>query len=65
MALSSGEVPNEPGFNRTEKELSLVRKLSCTLYIVENPFDFGGGEISIDEKTCVFLDVFLKSGLFL
>ena len=64
MSLAAREFPNQPCINRTEEQIALFCLFTGTFNFIENPFDFRCGEISINQKTSLVLDLIHKA-LFL
>jgi hypothetical protein len=46
-----GQVPDEPGIDRAERELATARALAGTIDIVEQPGDLGPGKVRIEYET--------------
>ena len=64
MNLTTGQIPNKPCFNRSEKKLTVLGSLSCTLDIIKNPFDFCTRKIGVDKKSRMLTDVIAESLFF-
>ncbi len=61
MNLSVRQLPYEPCFYRSEKELTAFRLFPCFRYIFEYPSQFGAAEIRIYEQACLLSDFFIIS----
>ena len=57
MSFAAREFPDEPAVNRTENQVASFSFCSCTFNVIENPFDFRAGEISINDKTRLLLEL--------
>ena len=64
MHLSVRQLPNQPCFNRTEKQFSRFRFFSCARHIVKNPLELRTAEISVNQKPCLFADFLAETLLF-
>ena len=49
--LSPGELPDQPCFHGAEQQLPGQCLLQSTGNVLQNPADFGGGEIGVDDQT--------------
>ncbi len=50
MQSAAGQMPEQEGIDRSEGELSALRAGARTCDIVEDPGDFRGGKIRIDQQ---------------
>ena len=48
--LAAGQPPDEKRIDRAEAELAAFGLLACTLHVVQQPRDLGGGEIRVEEQ---------------
>src|SRR5450755_2235841 len=53
MYLALGKLPDQPGIDCSECELSFLRFFSRARNILQYPPDFGSGEIGINNETCL------------
>src|SRR5665647_788334 len=51
-----GELPDQPTVNRAKGEFAVDRLLACSAHVIQNPFEFGAGEIGIYQQACFGLD---------
>ena len=61
MSLAAREFPNQPGINGTKEQVALFCLFAGTFHLVENPFDFRSGEISVNQKTSLVLNLIHKA----
>lgn len=61
MGPASGQVPDEPGVDRSEEQITLLRLAACAGHMIENPADFCSGEVGVDEKSCLFFYIFVET----
>ena len=64
MDPAVGELPDEPGVNRAEQQLSPLGFFARTGDIVQNPFDLRAGKIGVQHQTRGLFDVVLQPALF-
>ena len=51
MHRAAGELPDQPGINGAEQQLSPLRTFPCTRHVIQNPLDLGTGKIGINHKS--------------
>ena len=50
------QLPDQPGIDRSETELSTFSPLADTFHMIQNPAYLGRGKIGIDHQACLLLD---------
>ena len=61
MDLTPGQLPDKPGFDGTEQQLSGFRLFPGPRHVFQNPAKLGAAEIGIDEKSGLLPDHFLAA----
>ena len=64
MYCTFGQLPDQPGFHCTKKEISFFCFFSCFRNIIKKPFYFCAGKISINHKPCFFSEFACKTFFF-
>lgn len=59
-----GQIPDQPGIYRTEKQFSPLCPFSDTGYIIQDPGNLGSTEISIRDQAGLLPDDFVKTVFF-
>ena len=57
MYLAAGEVPNQPSVHGAEEQIALFGLRPRAGNVVQNPLDFGAGEVGINEQTGFIPDI--------
>ena len=52
-----GQLPDEPGVYGAEQQAAGLRLFPGALHMVQNPFDFGGGKVGVNQKAGALLNV--------
>jgi hypothetical protein len=63
MAAAAGKVPNEPGIDVAEKQLTISGALGSIGNVIEQPANFAGGKISVDHQTGAFFNQLRVGGI--
>src|SRR5687767_9974831 len=63
MRLAMGEFPDQPGVDRAEGEFAGRGRLPGAVHMIENPFEFRAGEISVDHEAGFLLNHWRKPAL--
>ena len=64
MGTTTGQLPGQPGIHCTEQQLTALSAFTGTFYVIENPLDFGAGEIGVQHQPGGFTHVPLQTGFF-
>ena len=56
VAFAAGQIPDQPAIDGAEGELAGFGAWPRTLHIVENPGDFGAGEVGVDQQPGLLAD---------
>ena len=56
VARAAGQVPDQPGVDRAKDQFPRLGPRPCAINIVEQPCQFGAGEIGIQQKAGLFGD---------
>src|ERR1700678_167149 len=60
--VATGQFPDDPSINRAEKQVASLGTRANARHIIQNPGDFGAGEIGIQQQTGAFVDFFVMAG---
>src|SRR5450830_1811421 len=55
--LAAGEFPDQPAIDGTEQQFTVARTLAAAFDVVEDPLEFGAGEIRVGNQTGGVADV--------
>src|SRR5690554_6190049 len=55
VAAPVGEIPQQPGVDRAEGQLTGLRRRARTVHMIEYPADLAGGKIGVEQQTSLVL----------
>src|SRR5450755_35023 len=61
VTLAASQLPREPAVDRAKGEFATFGTRACTGYVLEEPGEFGGREIRIEQQSCTARDFWLVS----
>ena len=63
VMCAAGQVPNQPGIDRAEGEITASGTRTCARHVVEQPLDLGCGEVRIEQQSGCCSNVGLDASL--